>query len=114
MNSKSTYLPIEVAEQLEDFIISVDNYMHDAVKARTRDYNALSIIKLLYPLRGPPLSFSVLYIESKIKMKRSFLNYLNLCLSYNFVTKERVAANMMYSLTDKGRTILDLFLHKRN
>ena len=109
-----TYIPIEVADQFEDFIIKRDVQILDAVKARTRDYSTLSLLKLLYQLKGNPMTFSDLYSKSKIRMKKSFLNYLHLCVDYNFVQKEAVGSNMIYSITDKGRTMLNLFIHKSN
>jgi len=112
MRARLTYVPVEVADQFEDFIIKRDVQILDAVKARTRDYSTLSLLKLLYMLKGNPMTFSDLYSKSKIRMKRSFLNYLHLCVDYNFVQKEAVGSNVMYSITDKGRIMLNLFIHK--
>jgi predicted transcriptional regulator len=112
MRARLTYVPVEVADQFEDFIIKRDVQILDAVKARTRDYSTLSLLKLLYMLRGNPMTFSDLYSKSKIRMKRSFLNYLHLCVDYNFVQKEAVGSNMIYSITDKGRVMLNLFIQK--
>ena len=90
MRARLTYIPVEVADQFEDFIITRDEQILDAVKARTRDYSTLSLLKLLYQLRGGPITFSDLYSKSKIRMKKSFLNYLHLCMDYNFIRKESV------------------------
>ncbi len=114
MRTRLTYVPLEVADQFADFIIERDEQVLDAVKARTRDYSTLSLLKLLYQLRGSPLTFSNLYSKSKIRMKKSFLNYLHLCVDYNFIKKEPVGPNVIYSITDKGRTMLNLFIHKSN
>jgi len=114
MKSRLTYVPIEVADQFDDFIITRAERVLDAVKARTRDYSTLSLLKLLYQLRGNPMTFSDLYSKSKIRMKKSFLNYLRLCVNYNFIKKEPVGPNVIYSITDKGRTMLNLFMHKGN
>ncbi len=114
IRARLTYVPLEVADQFKDFIIKRDEEVLDAVRARTRDYSTLSLLKLLYQLRCNPLTFSNLYSKSKIRMKRSFLNYLHLCVNYNFVKKEAVGANMIYSITDKGRTMLNLFMQKSN
>ncbi|KKK96314.1 hypothetical protein LCGC14_2664020, partial [marine sediment metagenome] len=59
------------------------------------------------------MTFSELYSKSKIRMKRSFLNYLHLCVDYNFVQKKPVGSNVIYSITDKGRVMLNLFIHKK-
>ena len=114
MKARLTYIPIEVADQFDDFIISRDEQILDAVKARARDYSTLSLLKLLYQLRGSPMTFSDLYSKSKIRMKKSFLNYLHLCLDYNFVRKENVGANVIYSITEKGHTMLNLFMQKNS
>ena len=90
MRARLTYVPIEVADQFGDFIIERDEQVLDAVKARTRDYSTLSLLKLLYQLRNNSITFSDLYAKSKIRMKRSFLNYLHLCLNYKFITKSEV------------------------
>ena len=114
MKARLTYIPIEVADQFEDFIITRDEQILDAVKARTRDYSTLSLLKLLYQLRGTPMTFSDLYSKSKIRMKKSFLNYLHLCMDYNFVRKESVGPNVIYSITEKGHIMLNLFMHKNS
>jgi len=109
-----TYIPVEVADQFSDFIITRDEQVMDSVKARARDFSTISLLKLLYQVRCNPMTFSDLYIKSNIRMKKSFLNYLHLCVNYSFVTKMPVGSNMVYSITDKGRTMLDLFMQKSN
>ncbi|MDH5569639.1 MAG: DUF4364 family protein [Nitrosopumilus sp.] len=112
MRARLTYVPLEVADQFGDFIIQREEQVLDAVKARTRDFSTLSLIKLLYQLRGNPMTFSDLYSKSKIRMKKSFLNYLHLCVDYSFIKKEAVGSNMIYTITDKGRIMLNLFMQK--
>ena len=114
MKARLTYIPVEVADQFDDFIIHRDEQVLDAVKARARDYSTLSLLKLLYQVRCNPMTFSDLYSKSKIRMKKSFLNYLHLCVDYNFVKKETVGANVIYSITDKGITMLNLFMQKEH
>lgn len=109
-----TYMPVEVADQFSEFIIKRDEQVLDAVKTRTRDFSTISILKLLYQLRCEPITFSDLYVKSNIRMKRSFLNYLHLCMTYNFIRKEPIGSNMVYFITDKGRTMLNLFTQKPN
>lgn len=113
MRARLTYIPLEVADQFDDFIIKRDEQILDAVKARARDYSTLSLLKLLYQVRQNPMTFSELYSKSKIRMKKSFLNYLHLCVDYNFIQKQAVGSNMIYSITDKGRTMLNLFMQKK-
>ena len=114
MRTRLTYVPIDVADQFSDFIIQRDEQVLDAVKARTRDYSTLSLLKLLYQLRNNSITFSDLYAKSKIRMKKSFLNYLHLCLDYNFVTKKPVGPNVIYTITKNGTTMLDLFMKNRD
>ena len=114
MKARLTYVPLEVADQFEDFIIKREEQVLDAVKARTRDFSTLSLLKLLYQLKGNPMTFTNLYSKSKIRMKRSFLNYLHLCVDYNFIEKEAIGPNVIYTITDKGRLMLNLFMQKNN
>ena len=114
MRARLTYIPIDVADQFADFIIERNEQVLDAVKARTRDYSTLSLIKLLYQLRGNPMTFSDLYVKSKIRMKKSFLNYLHLCLNYKFITKKSIGPNVFYSITENGMTMLNLFMQKHD
>ena len=114
MRARLTYVPIDVADQFEDFIIQREELVLDAVKARTRDYSTLSLLKLLYQLRTNSMTFSDLYNKSKIRMKKSFLNYLHLCLDYNFVTKKPVGPNVIYTITENGTTMLNLFMKNRD
>ena len=114
MRARLTYVPLDVAEQFDDFIIQRDEQVLDAVKARTRDYSTLSLLKLLYQVRNNSMTFSDLYTKSKIRMKKSFLNYLRLCLDYDFITKKPVGANVLYSITENGTTMLDLFMKNRD
>ncbi len=51
IRSRLTYVPIEVADQFEDFIIERNEQVLDAVKARTRDYSTLSLLKLFYQIK---------------------------------------------------------------
>ena len=114
MKARLTYVPIEVADQFGDFIIQRDEQVLDAVKARTRDYSTLSLLKLLYQLRNNSITFSDLYAKSKIRMKKSFLNYLDLCLNYQFITKKPIGPNVIYSITENGTTMLELFMKNRD
>lgn len=112
--ARLTYLPIDIAEYFDDFIITRDEQILDAVKARARDFSTLSLLKLLYQLGCSSMTFSDLYTNSKIRMKRSFLNYLHFCVDYNFVTKQSVGQCVVYSITERGRMMLNLFMQKSN
>ena len=114
MRARLTYVPIEVADQFDDFIIQRNEEVLDAVKARTRDYSTLSLLKLLYQISNNSITLSDLYTKSKIRMKKSFLNYLHPCLNYKFITKKPVGPNVIYSITENGTTMLDLFMKNRD
>ena len=114
MRARLTYIPIEVAEQFDDFIIQKDEQILNTVKARTKDFSTLSLLKLLYQVKTREMSFSELYSKSNIRMKKSFLNYLHLCMNYNFIEKQAVGPNMIYSITEKGETMLELFMQKKS
>ena len=114
MRARLTYIPIEVAEQFGDFIIQKDEQVLNTVKARTKDFSMLSLLKLLYQVKTTDMTFSELYSKSNIRMKKSFLNYLHLCLNYNFIEKHAVGPNMIYSITEKGHTMLELFMQKKS
>ncbi|MED5276253.1 MAG: hypothetical protein EA442_01785 [Candidatus Nitrosopelagicus sp.] len=109
MRARLTYVPLEVADKFEGFIIQRDEQVLDAVRAKTKDFSTLSLLKLLYQLNANPMTFSDLYLKSKIRMKKSFLNYLHFCVEYRFIEKQRVGSNVIYSITDKGKIMLDLF-----
>ena len=109
MRARLTYVPIEVADQFNDFIIQRDEQVLDTVKARTKDFSTLSLLKLLYQIRTNSMTFSELYSKSNIRMKRSFLNYLDLCVNYDFITKKPMGQNVIYSITEKGTIMLNLF-----
>jgi len=114
MRARLTYVPLDVADQFNDFIIQRGEEVLDAVKARTRDYSTLSLLKLLYQVRNNSITFSDLYAKSKIRMKRSVLNYPHLCLDYKFITKKSVGPNVIYSITENGTTMLELFMKNRD
>jgi len=109
MRARLTYVSVEVADQFNDFIIQRDEQVLDAVKARTKDFSTLSLLKLLYQIKTNSMTFSELYSKSNIRMKRSFLNYLDLCINYDFITKKPMGQNVMYSITEKGIIMLNLF-----
>ena len=52
---------MEVAEQFADFIIQKDEQVLDAVRAKTRDFSTLSLLKLLFQIRTRSMTFSELY-----------------------------------------------------
>ena len=68
MRARLTYIPLEVAERFEGFIIQRDEQVLDAVRAKTKEFNTLSLLKLLYQLNSNPMTFSDLYSKSKLSL----------------------------------------------
>mgnify|MGYP006872633598 CR=1 FL=1 len=67
MRARLTYVPIEVADQFNDFIIQRHEQVLDAVKARTRDYSTLSLLKLLYQLRSNSIHSLICMLNQKLE-----------------------------------------------
>ncbi|MBI3622624.1 hypothetical protein HY212_00905 [Candidatus Pacearchaeota archaeon] len=44
MRTRMTYIPVEVADQFSDFIITRDEQVLDSVKARARDFSTISLL----------------------------------------------------------------------
>ena len=103
-----TYLPPEVAERFPFFITELGPTTEMYVQARVRDYSLVNIIKILYSLRQGETNFSELHIISKIIMKKSFLSYLHFLMDRKWIEKRPEGINVIYSLTDKGRSFLEL------
>jgi len=69
MRARLTYVPIDVGDQFSDFIIQREEQVLDAVKARTRDYSTLSLLKLLYQLRNNSMTFLICITNQKLGWK---------------------------------------------
>ncbi len=96
-----TYIQTDLADCCSDFIVERQGQVLDAVTARARDYSALSIIKVLHPLTGGAATFTELYRDSKIRMKKSFIAYLHLCRSYSADHKfvQNIDQHLLESIT---------------
>lgn len=122
MKNRFTYIKKDLLEKFPDFIISRDNdEMYDFVRVRVKDFSILTLLKILYPLTThESLTFSELYSISGIRMKATYLRYLNLSKSYAFVTRKelrrtprRKPYSVEYRITERGRIFLALFLTKQ-
>ena len=109
MRQRLTYVTADAAKQFEDFIIEQSEDLTDTVRVRAKEYNTFSLLKLLYQVQKGPQTFSNLYRASKIRMKKSFINYLHFCVDYDFMKREVDGRSVQYSITDKGTTMLNLF-----
>jgi len=72
-------------------------------------YSILSTIKVLDCLTGGDKSFTDFHLECGFGMKRTFINYITMCMHFGFINKERIGHKMFYHLTEKGKIFLDLF-----
>ena len=109
MCAKATYLPLGAVDDLDRSVVG------NSVRARTRNYDTLSILKLLCQLRGGKMTYTELFISSMFRLRGSFQEYLNLCLDCGFVESERVRKRTLYAITGRGWDLLRAFIiHKDN
>lgn len=95
----------EILEQFPYFVKHSGHIINDLSKARLREFNVITIIKLLSAIRYCDMTFSELHRSSNICMKRSYLNYLDMCKHFGLIEKR----NGAYHCTDKGKVLLELF-----
>ncbi|MDA7940719.1 MAG: hypothetical protein MPI95_05050 [Nitrosopumilus sp.] len=109
---RNTYVPAGVAEHFAHFMLEADPGCEGVVRAKSRGYTLLTLLKLLYAARQGPVGFSDLYAASGIRMKKSFLRYVHLCLECGLVAKSG-KAHPSYVVTERGAALMGL-LHKDN
>ena len=121
MKKRLTYVPNEIIEAIPSMMVERKNtpLTDNILKIKTHQFDILAILKLLYAVKNEPLGFSRLYEKSQIRMKKSFLNYLDLVLSRGFIIKtqlekeqympENPRQRVSYHLTDNGKNLLKLF-----
>lgn len=122
MNPRKRYSTVSntVIDNYPYFISELIERTEVNSKIIAKDFSLISIIKLLDCLKSDELSAKVFFMESGIYMKRSFLNYTSLCLKFGFIKKERGDTRfrrgggkmVYYSITEKGKILLDLFNHE--
>ena len=113
MKKRLTYGPNEIIEAIPEIVIKpfLDTGS-DVSKLKTRQFDILSLLKLLnVPKKYGNVGFTTLYLNSQIRMKKSFLNYLHFALNHNFLSKN---AFREYGLTGNGKNLLKLFGLKVN
>ena len=113
MKKRLTYVPNEIIEAIPEIVIKpfLDTGS-DVSKLKTRQFDILSLLKLLNVAKTHPVRFSYFYKNSQIRMKKSFLNYLHFAVSHNFLVKVRWGLEsypMEYHITDNGKNLLKLF-----
>ena len=113
MKKRLTYVPNEIIEAIPEIVIKpfLDTGS-DVSKLKTRQFDILSLLKLIIVAKYGPVRFSYFYKNSQIRMKKSFLNYLHFAVSHNFLVKVRWGLEsypMEYHITDNGKNLLKLF-----
>ena len=114
MKKRLTYVPNEIIEAIPEIVIKpfLDTGS-DVSKLKTRQFDILSLLKLLNVAKYGPVRFSYFYKNSQIRMKKSFLNYLHFAVNHNFLVKGRwqnlQTYPMEYTITDNGKNLLKLF-----
>jgi len=115
MKKRLTYVPNEIIEAMPDMAIKsfkVNNTNSDVSKLKTHQFDILSLLKLLnVPKKYGYVGFTTLYLNSQIRMKKSFLNYLHFAVNHNFLSKNSFRE---YGLTGNGKNLLKLFGLKVN
>lgn len=105
-----SYVQRSVMKDYPFFDFDVIEETDKIIKCRPRkNYNILPLIKLLHPLMTEPRRFSDLLENSQLRFKRRFLEYLRLSKERGFVRLETRGKFDYYILTDKGRTLMELF-----
>jgi len=54
MRARLTYVPLEVAERFEGFIIQRDEQVLDAVRAKTKDFSTFSLLETIVSIKFKP------------------------------------------------------------
>ena len=107
-----TYVPKGNVKAMPDMIAdggkTGDWVNHDILKVKTHQFDILALIKLLYAVRKAPLSFSKLYVESQIRMKKSFLNYLHFAVKHGFLHRWEYTNTTQYGISNNGLKFLKL------
>tara|TARA_R110000824_G_scaffold218440_5_gene405143 strand:+ start:3095 stop:3472 length:378 start_codon:yes stop_codon:yes gene_type:complete len=113
-----TYVPMEIIKAMPDIVAKgkdgtlssakIKFQTGDIIKIKTHQFDILAIIKLLYAVRKAPLSFSKLYVESQIRMKKSFLNYLHFAVKHGFLHRWEYTNTTQYGISNNGLKFLKL------
>lgn len=75
------------------------------------DYVLITMIKLVYALKEGRKNFSELYYDGGIRLKMSYIKYLDFLVDLKFIDRLPMEDRYRYyQITDKGRIFLGLFL----
>lgn len=99
-------MTVELAENFPFFIRKIEKeYIFQ------KEFSIITLIKLLYQLSRESRRSYSLYVVSEIKLKKSYLAYLDLCMKFGFIDKVlKSKYNVTYNITEKGRLFLGLFM----
>ena len=98
-----------IVEEYPYFIAEIKQKDQINTRIVSKDFSILHVIRLLECLQNKDESFNDFLLKSGFGHKRSFLNYLNLCLEFNFIEKDQLGHKMYYRLMERGKIFLDLF-----
>ena len=120
--TRLSYIDKDLADSMPDFMIGKQEAINTFVKTRVKDFSLINMMKVLFVLRNRgTVGFSEFFEASGIRMKKSFLNYLDLLMEYQLIFKHVIAVTKSgriceadYMLSDKGIMFLDMFLTKRS
>lgn len=99
----------DVLEAFPYFVKDSKKSTNELSKARLKEFNVITIMKLLSAVRYCEMTFSELYRSSNICMKRSYLNYLDMCKHFGLLDQKKVGTHCTYHTSEKGEALLELF-----
>jgi hypothetical protein len=108
-----TYVPKGIVKAMPDMMaidheLNKNGLLDNVLKVKAHQFDILAIIKLLYAVRKAPLSFSKLYVESQIRMKKSFLTYLHFAVRHGFLHRWEYTNTTQYGISNNGLKFLKL------
>lgn len=97
------------------FILSKTEKNLTHSRIRPKDFSIIQIIKTLECLTTGDKTFSHFFKCSNFGLRKSFINYINFCIAFGFIEKEKLGLNRnsstIYHIKEKGKIFLDLFKH---
>lgn len=109
LGRKSAVINSSLLETFPYFVKESKQATRDLSKARLREFNVITIMKLLSAIEYCDMTFAELYRSSNICMKRSYLNYLDMCKHFALLEQTKVGLYSVYHITEKGKVLLELF-----
>ena len=104
MRTRLAYIKTDLLNKIPFVMQEMGQRRLDSTMIRQRQIDIANMIKVIYAARTPG-SFGIIYSESKIRMKKSFILYLHFCERFDFIRQY----NNSYTITPKGYRLLELF-----